>query len=576
MEWISDSQFSEPNIELDCLFDSGVTWGYRLNRDVEPVWQSPDDQCQHALIWGKTGKGKSNLLKFLVKQKIEQGCTVFVIDPHGDVAKFALNCVPEAYQDRVTYVDYSDISHLPTRNPLDVDVSDPNAVALAKQSFTALCTYEVYHEFTGPVWKHWNSVFLDVVFHPKYPFVRSPLSIYELAVNKDFRARAASYVGDNLAQELNRYEMQTHEREGMSLVNWIVAKYSPLSNSQSMKHVFSMQHATLDYAEELNKGRIIIVGMSQARLGRDDTRLIGTDCMQAIKRAVLQRSLGDMESQGNWYFFIDEFQSFASPDFAVMLAESRKYRASFTLANQCAHQLTTFNFATGYNDSSLLQAVLGNVGTMACFSMGANDARIVAEQFDIDISKVNSIPRYQALVRLLLNNNEMKPALVSVPLMETTGESAVAERVKQRMLDDGICIPVDGSLKTTDFRQKKAGSDTASAKTASANTASANATHAKTALMKILFSNDEQPVLRDERLKLLNMLTRICHEKHNQEDAPRLEAGDEVCHKKFGDGIVVEQTEKTMTIMFYEDGKTRRFAQASPHVSLLKKGPGHD
>ena len=79
-----------------------------------------------------------------------------------------------------------------------------------------------------------------------------------------------------------------------------------------------------------------------------------------------------MESQRrDFYLYVDEFQNFATQDFAVILSEARKYHLNLTVANQFISQM----------DDEVKNAVFGNVGTICSFRLGISDAGFLQKQF---------------------------------------------------------------------------------------------------------------------------------------------------------------------------------------------------
>ena len=76
----------------------------------EPFGLSVADRWQHVLLLGKTGVGKSTLLRNLLIQDIQAGRGVLFIDPHGDEAERLLDYVPPWRTDDVIYLDLSDLS----------------------------------------------------------------------------------------------------------------------------------------------------------------------------------------------------------------------------------------------------------------------------------------------------------------------------------------------------------------------------------------------------------------------------------------------------------------------------------
>jgi hypothetical protein len=69
--------------------------------------------------------------------------------------------------------------------------------------------------------------------------------------------------------------------------------------------------------------------------------------------------------------YADEYQRFATQDFAVFLAEARKAKVSTTIANQVLEQLSDLNRATA------LQA-----GTLVVFRVSGDDSKVLARSFD--------------------------------------------------------------------------------------------------------------------------------------------------------------------------------------------------
>ena len=92
---------------------------------------------------------------------------------------------------------------------------------------------------------------------------------------------------------------------------------------------------------------------------------------------------------------------FATESLASMLAELRKYRVSLVLANQYLGQL----------DSAVRDAVLGNVGTLVCFRVGADDAAMLARELAPVFEPVDLIglPNRHLYLRLMIDGQVSKP-----------------------------------------------------------------------------------------------------------------------------------------------------------------------
>ena len=85
-----------------------------------------------------------------------------------------------------------------------------------------------------------------------------------------------------------------------------------------------------------------------------------------------------------------------------MLSELRKYRLGLVLAHQYTSQL----------DQNVLEAILGNAGTLTAFRIGATDATIIARQFAAEIPQaidLSNLPNYQMYIKLMIDNRQSRP-----------------------------------------------------------------------------------------------------------------------------------------------------------------------
>jgi DNA helicase HerA-like ATPase len=67
---------------------------YWVSDEEKLVLLAPEDRAQHLYIVGKTGLGKSTLLRNLIIQDLYAGRGVGLLDPHGDLAREVLDAIP--------------------------------------------------------------------------------------------------------------------------------------------------------------------------------------------------------------------------------------------------------------------------------------------------------------------------------------------------------------------------------------------------------------------------------------------------------------------------------------------------
>ena len=140
---------------------TGVRQGARGDQPV-PVHLEPLDRLKHMYVLGKTGSGKTNLLKNMVRQDIATGRGVAVIDPHGELVDYALEHASKRL-DEVIYLDFGDPDFLPVLDPLVVDVESAADRDLAITEVIDVLVRRSASDFTGPVFEDCVRMFLNTV-----------------------------------------------------------------------------------------------------------------------------------------------------------------------------------------------------------------------------------------------------------------------------------------------------------------------------------------------------------------------------------------------------------------------------
>jgi len=95
------------------------------------------DRMRHIYMIGKTGSGKSSLLKNLIVQDIYRGEGICLIDPHGDLAEEILDMIPAKRLRHVVYIDPADRENPIGFNPFDY-TNDTDRSLVASSLISAL------------------------------------------------------------------------------------------------------------------------------------------------------------------------------------------------------------------------------------------------------------------------------------------------------------------------------------------------------------------------------------------------------------------------------------------------------
>jgi hypothetical protein len=128
------------------------------------------------------------------------------------------------------------------------------------------------------------------------------------------------------------------------------------------------------------------------------------------------------EDRKDFYLYVDEFQNFATESFANILSEARKYRLNLIVAHQYIGQLVSDR------NTVVRDAIFGNVGTLVCFRVGAEDAEFLEKEFDPTflLNDLVNITKYNIILKLMINGVSSTPfsAMTLPPIAQLTGNEA--------------------------------------------------------------------------------------------------------------------------------------------------------
>jgi len=186
----------------------------------------------------------------------------------------------------------------------------------------------------------------------------------------------------------------------------VLNKVGQFLSSQRIRHVVSTRKSTFSLEEIMDQGKILVLNLSQGKLGEDTTALLGAMFITKIQLAAMRRVLKPNDQRRDFYLYVDEFQNFATNSFTKILSEARKYRLNLIMANQYIGQV----------DEDVQKAIFGNVGTLATFVVGAGDAAALSKELGgvyTEDDLVN-LGKFEILIKMAING------LTSMPFAATT------------------------------------------------------------------------------------------------------------------------------------------------------------
>lgn len=372
-------------------------------------------------VIGKTGVGKTALLKNMALQDVRSGRGICIIDPHGEFIEEVLAQIPTERVNDVIYFNPVDSEYPMGFNVLEI--SDPKYKHLVVSDLMGIFT---------KIWANvWSARMEYILQNCVNALLDTPgttlLGIPRILVDKDYREKIVANVKDPVVKSfwVHEYETWRDQFRNEAIVP-IQNKVGQFLNTSFIRNIVGQSKSTLNISEIMNDGKILLVNVSKGRIGEDNSALLGAMIITKVQLAAMERVRVPEEDRRDFYLYVDEFQNFATDSFASILSEARKYRLNLILAHQYIGQLVT-DVSTKVRD-----AVFGNVGTMISFRVGATDAEFLEQEFTPEFMQEDliNLPNHHIYLKLMVDGVTSRPfSSVTLPPFEYERAHDVKEKV---------------------------------------------------------------------------------------------------------------------------------------------------
>lgn len=405
----------------------GTFMGYGYYRGVKrPVHIGFEDRRRHVYIIGKTGVGKSVLLQDMAIQDIKTGRGVCIIDPHGDLIDEIIRYIPPERAEDVIYFDPSD-----TERPMGLNLLEAYSEEQKHFMTTAIINlmYKLYDPqrtgIIGPRFEHAvRNAMLTVMSEPGSTFVE----VVRVLTDPKYVQELLPKVQDPIVRRYWTDQIaQTSDFHKSEVLDYIVSKFGRFVTNKTMRNIIGQSKSAFDFRKVMDEGKILLINLSKGKLGEENSSFLGLVLIPKILVAAMSRQEIQEDKRRDFFLYVDEFQNFATPDFATILSEARKYHLNLTVANQFIGQM----------DEEVKNAVFGNVGTLISFRVGVTDASYLQREYQPVFSESDliNVERFHAYMKTIVDNEPVPPFSVDmtkdIKLLKSRANIKISQAVIQ-------------------------------------------------------------------------------------------------------------------------------------------------
>lgn len=354
------------------------------------------DRFFHMLLLGRTGVGKTTMIETMAREDIEARRGVCVIDPHGDLVERLVRAVPLARLPDLIHLDLPKSDQPFRYNPL-------RKVSAEKLPLAAGGILDAMKKMWGHEWGVRMEHVLRNALFALLEYGKATLpNVLRLLADDTFRAEVVRKVENEQVrlfwkQEFAKYNPR-YKQEAIAPVQ---NKIGAFLADPRMRRLFTDAPNELRIRRAMDEGRILLVNLAKGELGDDSAGLVGALLISTIALAAFSRADTDERNRVPFFLYVDEFQNFTTLAVANMVSELRKFKVGLVLAHQHLAQL----------EPEVRHAVLGNVGSVVLFRIGAEDAAVIGKEFDqvFEPSDLVNLPNHDILVKLMIDGAPSRP-----------------------------------------------------------------------------------------------------------------------------------------------------------------------
>ncbi len=330
----------------------GMYIGDNLYRGASKKFcMTQSDRQRHFYIVGQTGVGKSWLLADMALQDIKAGRGVCFIDPH-DTFEIIMERIPPERAEDVIYFDPSSTERPMGFNVMECEKEEQKDFVTSSIINLMYKLYDPYKTgIVGPRFEHAiRNIMLTVMIEPGATFIE----IVRALTDQGYVQALLPKLKDPMVKRYWTDQIaQTSDFHKSEVLDYIVSKFGRFITNTMMRNIIGQSQSSFNFRQAMDEGKILIINLAKGTIGEENSAFLGLVLVPKILIAAMSRQDTPEPQRRDFYLYVDEFQNFATQDFAIIMSEARKYHLNLTVANQFISQM----------DEEIKNAVFDNGGT---------------------------------------------------------------------------------------------------------------------------------------------------------------------------------------------------------------------
>lgn len=344
----------------------GLLLGHNLHAgQVVEVRLSQEQRVRHTHIIGATGTGKSTLLFNLIRQDIENGEGLAVLDPHGDLIDQILSVIPSHRIEDVVLLDLSDPEYSIGFNIL-------SAHSELEKTLLSSDLASVFKRLSSS----WGDQMHSVLTNAILAFLESSQGgtlpdMRRFLLETGFREKFLQTVSD--PEVVYYWRRAFPQLGGNKSIGPLMTRLETFLGPKPIRYMVCQRNNRLDFGDIMDSGKIFLAKLPQGQIGKENSYLLGSLLMSKFQEQAMSRQAMTKTERRPFWLYADEADQFITPSMAEILTGARKYNLGLILAH---HELRELQ-----KDADVAGAVLSNAGTRIVFRVGDADAKVLSEGF---------------------------------------------------------------------------------------------------------------------------------------------------------------------------------------------------